>query len=1143
MGYEELLRTPVPVVESLHEFLSREGGYDLRIPPYRELSSSLDRNLHRQRADEAELSAHATPSQVAFYEFLRNASTGSLPHDPSSDCIATLREYEATVDLARRERRAEEGRERRAPSNLELQLAIRGVELRHAVASRDDAIERGNTLSRRLDRAQEERHGQTARLAVAEARVARFTKEQEGLRRAVTERDALQRHKQAAAKASAAAHAEKAAVLRQWDAEILRRRDQIADVDQFIDHLQSGIHEWLGSRRWRLGDALATLPHRLTLRRSPTPAIATLQTAVGAHHAVKATNRQAAKSQVQLLGELPAATSVAAQIANAAIRAESTREAALNRKLLDRAASLAKSAADIAERQRFADELIALVEILHASRRWRLGHALLSIPHRLLGRPAPPTAADFLMGLIRNRHRSASMATPVRPAAPAPVVGEGEPTPQTIQPPGTESAPLFPPVVSGDVDIVVCVHNALEDVERCLVSVLARTTVTYRLIVVNDGSDESTTERLRALAKAHDVIDLIETNGPLGYTRAANQGLRASTAPNVVLLNSDTIVPRLWVEDMLECMASGDDVGIVGPLSNAASWQSVPKRTGPDGGWTVNDLPPGYNTDEFAELLRLAAKRRFPRVDFVNGFCLMIGRRVIEHIGYLDEASFPRGYGEEDDYCIRARDAGFELAVADQCFVYHAKSKSFGGAARDKLAQLGGETLERKYGKTRLDEDAQRMKNSMALAEIRAAVRSRLASAREPQDNAPHRGTLTGCHVLFVLPVRGGSGGANSVIQEAAGMRSLGVDAKVATHIRYADAFKRFYPEFLETGDLFVFYDTDSELMRQAAPFQVVVATLWSTPSLIAPIAVRWPSKLYAYYVQDYEPWFFADDDESRAIATDSYTLIPHMVLMAKTDWICRTVQELHDRPVYRVAPSLDHEVFHPDTRSSGDRSVTIAAMVRPTTPRRAPLRTIRVLKEVAAACPDVRVLLFGCEPEYLQTYIARNAPELELDDHFENRGILARQEVADLLRDSDIFADLSDYQAFGRSGLEAMACGCAVVLPKNGGVYEYAVHGENSLVVDTKSDEEMAQAICTLVTNPALRTEIAQRAIKTAARFDITRASVSELAVFRAAVAVRDRQGPLPAAFHSRGVMAAQTDAVSAKRVHNGAPRARRAT
>ena len=54
---------------------------------------------------------------------------------------------------------------------------------------------------------------------MAEARVARFTKEQEGLRRAVTERDALQRHKQAAAKASAAAHAEKAAVLRQWDAE------------------------------------------------------------------------------------------------------------------------------------------------------------------------------------------------------------------------------------------------------------------------------------------------------------------------------------------------------------------------------------------------------------------------------------------------------------------------------------------------------------------------------------------------------------------------------------------------------------------------------------------------------------------------------------------------------------------------------------------------------------------------------------------------------------------------------------------------------------------------------------------------------------------------------------------------------------
>lgn len=1191
VGYEHLLLAPERAVGSLHDFLSRHGGYELRLPASRELQSFLDKDLHRHQADDAELSAHATPSQLALYEFLKGVLAAKPPREPSPDCLATLRKHEATVDLKDRQRRIEDSRARRTSHNLELQLAVRGVELRHAVASRDDAVERGNALSRRLDRAQDLRRDLTAARAVAEDRIATLRKRQDSLDREVAglrksgerfarqrdvlqrdvealrgdlvtvrgerdqirrarddirrarddvertsatlrqerndfraQRGALQRHKEDAANAAAARHAEVTATLRQWDAEIVRRRVQIAEADEFIGHLQSSIREWLGSRRWRLGDALATLPRRLTLRRTLTPTVALLQAAVDSHRAAKATDREAGKSHAQLIRELPATTTVAAQIANAAIQAESTRTAALGRMLLDRSAALARSAADIAERRRFANELIDLAETLGRSRRWHIGHSLLSLPRRLLGRAAPATAADFVAQLIEDHRRAATWPAPAPPPVevpqrqrrvPAPSVDRAVPPP-TNQPVGTESAPLFPPAPSSEVDVVVCVHNALDDVERCLKSVLSRTTVPYRLIVVNDGSDEPTSERLRGFAAEHDVIELIETNGPLGYTCAANRGLRASAAPQVVLLNSDTIVPRLWIEDMLECMASGEDVGIVGPLSNAASWQSVPKRTGADGRWAVNDLPPGYNADEFAELLRLSSKRGFPRVEFVNGFCLMVSRSVIDRVGLLDEESFPRGYGEEDDYCIRARDAGFALAVADQCFVYHAKSKSFGGEARDRLAQLGGETLERKHGRARLRDESTGMKRSTALDEVRAALRARLHDAGELRNAGPP----SGCHVLFVLPVRGGSGGANSVIQEAVGMRSLGVDARVATHVKYFDAFARFYPEFLKSGDVFLFYGSDDELLRHAEPFQVVVATLWSTPALIAPVAARWPRKLFVYYVQDYEPWFFAEDDESRAIATDSYTLIPGMALMAKTDWICGTVERLHGRPVYRVAPSLDREVFHPGARSASDRPATIAAMIRPTTPRRGPLRTIRVLKEVVEACPGVRALLFGCEPQDLKTYIARNAPELRLDDRFENRGVLARGEVADLLRESDVFVDLSDYQAFGRSGLEAMACGCAAVLPKEGGVYEYAVHGENCLVVDTASDREMVDAVRRLATDAALRARMAERALETAGRFDILRASVSELAVFRAAMAARERDDA-PVALYGRGVEA----------------------
>ena len=173
-------------------------------------------------------------------------------------------------------------------------------------------------------------------------------------------------------------------------------------------------------------------------------------------------------------------------------------------------------------------------------------------------------------------------------------------------------------------------------------------------------------------------------------------------------------------------MKSHERIGIVGPLSNAATWQSVPDCIDSRGGWAVNKLPAGYNVDEFAELVFGVSARRFPRVPFLNGFCLMLRRDVIGHVGYLDEKAFPRGYGEENDLCLRALDAGFHLAVADHCFVYHAKSKSFGTTARDELAREGRRALYAKFGKERIEQRSEEARNSASLERIRRTIRDAL---------------------------------------------------------------------------------------------------------------------------------------------------------------------------------------------------------------------------------------------------------------------------------------------------------------------------------------------------------------------------------------------------------------------------------
>jgi GT2 family glycosyltransferase len=175
----------------------------------------------------------------------------------------------------------------------------------------------------------------------------------------------------------------------------------------------------------------------------------------------------------------------------------------------------------------------------------------------------------------------------------------------------------------------------------------------------------------------------------LNSRRAANQGLRATTAEYVVLLNSDTIVTQGWLQRLLECGESDPRIGIIGPLSNAASWQSVPLLQA-GGDWATNPLPDGYSVDDVAEVVSSSSRKVFPRVPFINGFCFVVKRSLMDTIGYLDEEMFPEGYGEENDYCLRAADAGFELAVADHAYVFHAKSRSYSHERRHLLRKPGG---------------------------------------------------------------------------------------------------------------------------------------------------------------------------------------------------------------------------------------------------------------------------------------------------------------------------------------------------------------------------------------------------------------------------------------------------------------------
>lgn len=299
----------------------------------------------------------------------------------------------------------------------------------------------------------------------------------------------------------------------------------------------------------------------------------------------------------------------------------------------------------------------------------------------------------------------------------------------------TGAAPVVPPQRrhedSLSVDVVVCVHNSPDDVARCLHSIALHRDGRTRIIIVDDGSKPATQAVLAHHMARHPTDILIRHDEVQGYTKSANVGLRASTADYVILQNSDTIVPSGWVQALVHAGESDPKVGIIGPLSNAATWQSVPRTVEASGDFAVNIIPPGLTVDDVAlACARIPADPVYP-CPVVNGFCFAIKRQVINAIGYLDEEAFPYGYGEENDYCLRLPAAGFSCGFTLSTYVFHAKSKSFSHERRRVLSKAGWESLLAKHGKEPLVAAVNTMQHHPAFARARAWF-SGLTRRKEP---------------------------------------------------------------------------------------------------------------------------------------------------------------------------------------------------------------------------------------------------------------------------------------------------------------------------------------------------------------------------------------------------------------------------
>ena len=228
-------------------------------------------------------------------------------------------------------------------------------------------------------------------------------------------------------------------------------------------------------------------------------------------------------------------------------------------------------------------------------------------------------------------------------------------------------------------DVVVPVYNAPADVRACVASVLAHLRPDVRLVLIDDASPDpdiavyfAELERLR-----HPQLLLLRNEVNLGFTGTANRGMQLSRS-DVVLLNSDTIVTRGWLDALLHCAATDATIGTITPFSNNAEICSFP-RFCEDNRWRA-----GHDPDAEAAAIAAAAVPTYPDIPTGVGFCLFLRRAMLDSVGTFDPI-FGAGYGEENDLCLRAARAGWRNVLADNGFVVHTGGRSFVG----QKAELG----------------------------------------------------------------------------------------------------------------------------------------------------------------------------------------------------------------------------------------------------------------------------------------------------------------------------------------------------------------------------------------------------------------------------------------------------------------------
>lgn len=230
------------------------------------------------------------------------------------------------------------------------------------------------------------------------------------------------------------------------------------------------------------------------------------------------------------------------------------------------------------------------------------------------------------------------------------------------------------------IDVIVPVFRGLTETRRCL-NALLRHTAGCEILVIDDASPEAELKDMLVELATKGSIKLIQNPQNLGFVKTVNIGMRMHPDRDVVLVNSDTEVPNGWLERLQKRAAQDPKIATVTPFSNNATLASYPRI------FESQALPAGLSLHDLQQLFASHEGDKAIEAPTGVGFCLYVKRAALDEVGFFDEEHFGRGYGEESDFCSRARARGWKHVLAPDLFVFHEGGVSFGDEQKKRMEQ------------------------------------------------------------------------------------------------------------------------------------------------------------------------------------------------------------------------------------------------------------------------------------------------------------------------------------------------------------------------------------------------------------------------------------------------------------------------